>query len=127
MEDEDLIKFQWKNDILICNIITEKTIDEKTAIRLVSLRKVETKNKPIKIVMIFPKLTHMDKGGRDYLSSDEAKKGILASAMVVKTVIGKVVINFFLKLNNRNDNAIPNKVFNTEDEALEWLENLPLN
>lgn len=125
MNPEELIAFEWKDDILICRILIQKSINKEIAKQLVQCRKEACKNQPTKLIMVFPKLTNMDKSGRDYLSSDEAKEGVIAGAMVTTTIIGRVIINFFLKLNNKNEDDIPNKVFNTEEEALEWIQNLP--
>ena len=127
MEENRLIKFEYKDDILIARYDSNKSITKNIAIEMVKERKDYTQGKSVKIVMVFPHLTNMDKGGRDYLSSDDAKEGILATAMVTNSIIGRVIINFFLKLNNKNNQDFPNKVFNNEEDALEWIKKIPLN
>ena len=42
-------------------------------------------------------------------------------AMVSKCVLGRAIVNFFLKLNNKGREEYPNKVFSTEEEALQWI------
>lgn len=82
------------------------------------------KNKSCKVIIVFPKLSSMDKAGRDYLSSPDAKEGITASAMVTTSILSRVIINFFLKLNNNDKGDVPNAVFSSEEDALIWLKEL---
>ena len=124
MIESDLLQFEVVDGITVARYSSNKPITAEVAKILVQKRKEFTQNKPCKVAIVFPNLTSIDKGGRDYLSSDDAKENIEASAMVTDSVLGKVVVNFFLKLNNRRNNDIPNKVFNTEKDAIEWLKNL---
>lgn len=127
MKEQELITFEYKNDILIATYIGKKSVTRSVAEQIVASRKAFTQGKPVKIVVLFPHLTNMDKGGRDYLSTDEAKEGVIAMAMVASTIIGKVIINFFLKFNNRGANDTPNKVFNNVEDALKWIKKIPVN
>lgn len=120
LTEEDL-HFEIKQDILIARYTSGKTIIAEIAKNLVEKRKEFTQGKPYKIVFVFPKLTNMDKGGRDYLSLPASKEGVLASAIVINSILGRVIINFFLKHNNNANNEFPTKVFSNEAEALKWI------
>ena len=127
MDNSEMMSFEFKEGILIATYLSNKAITEQIAIELVKKRKEFTGGKDVKMIMVFHALTNMDKGARDYLSTAEAKEGVLASAMVADSVIVKVIINFFLKLNNNNNNEIPNKVFNNVDDAMEWIKKIHVN
>lgn len=114
-------------DILVARYVSDKPITSDIAKQMVDERKRFMNNESCKMCIVFPKLNSVDKGGRDFLSSDEAKEGVEASAMVASSVLGRVIVNFFLKLNNRNGNDIPNKVFNSEEEAIIWLREIEQN
>jgi hypothetical protein len=101
-----------------------RPVTGEIAQELVRRRKAFTNNERCNLVIVFPKLSNMDKSGRDYMSSDEAKEGINASAMVTHSVLGRAIINFFLKLNNNNKKDIPTRVFNSEQEAISWLKEI---
>ena len=126
MDDEKLQELEFfENNILIVRYLSNRSITKEIAKKLVQERKDFARGKEIKLIMVFPQLSNMDKGGRDYLSSEDAKEGVLASAMVVNTVIGKVIMNFFLKLNNKGNDDVPNKVCHTVEEAIEWIKKYP--
>lgn len=116
------LEFERVDDtIIIARYLDSRPITGEIAREMVRLRKEFTQNKEFKTVIVFPTLTNMDKAGRDYLASDEAKEGIIASAMVSKSVLARAIINFFLKLNNKGRNDYPNKVFSSEKDALQWI------
>jgi hypothetical protein len=126
MPNDSKVQFTFKENVLIAHYKSTKAITVEIAKELVRLRKIQTNQEPCKLIIVLPKLSSIDKAGRDYLSSAEAKEGIIASAMVAKSILGRVVINFFLKMNNNSDTSFPFKVFNDEDEAFEWIKKLDL-
>lgn len=60
----------------------------------------------------------MTREARAFYSGPEPKKGITAVALLTKSVMGKVVANFFLKLTVQ---SVPTKMFTNFEEAKEWL------
>jgi len=63
-------------------------------------------------------ILEIQKAARDLLSSEEGTQQLKASALVLNTAYGRIVGNFFVKLTKP---AIPVKVFNNKQHALEWL------
>ena len=124
MQDDQYLHLRYDDDILIATFIKNVSITEEVAKQMVAERKAFTGNREVKVLIIFPKLSNMDKGGRDYLSTDEAKEGIKAGAVVTKSMLARVIINFFMKLNNNDKDPYPSKIFNTEEEALKWLKSV---
>jgi hypothetical protein len=113
-----------KNNIVITRYLDTRAVTGPVAEEMVRRRKEFTNNEPCKVITVFPKLSNMDKAGRDYMSSEDAKEGIIASAMVTNSILGRAIINFFLKLNNKDRQDFPSKVFNTEEEAIQWIKEI---
>lgn len=61
----------------------------------------------------------MSKEARDYFSSDEGIYLVKASSIVIDSVFGSFLVNFFLKVTNPK---IPVKVFSDIKKAKKWLE-----
>ena len=124
MTTTETTEFEMIDDILVARYISGKAITEKVAKEMVRSRKEFMKNKACKAIIVFPRISSMDKGGRDYLSTQEAKEGIMASAMVTTSILSRVIINFFMKMNNNENNNIPTAVFSSEEDAMTWLKEL---
>ncbi len=62
----------------------------------------------------------IDRDARDYLSSAEGTKGIVAGAIITDSAFNKHMANFFMKI-SFSKAIIPGKVFSSEDEAISWL------
>lgn len=85
-------------------------------------RKKWTAEKDMKIISIFPKVKGMTKEARDLMGGDEAKEGLLASAVVVESKLSKIIANVFFSFNlQRTKNDPPIRLFNTKEEAMLWL------
>jgi hypothetical protein len=59
------------------------------------------------------------KEARDYFASDEGVSLLLASALILDSVLGKFLGNFFLQINKPKT---PLKLFIDEKEAMKWLQ-----
>lgn len=62
----------------------------------------------------------IDRDARNYLSSAEGTKGIVAGAIITDSAFNKHMANFFMKI-SFSKALIPGKVFSSEDEAISWL------
>jgi hypothetical protein len=91
----------------------------------VAKRKEITNHQDCKFLLIMPRLTAVSKEVRDYLSSPDAKEGIFASAMVTKSPVVKIIIRFFMGINNKKHD-VPSKIFNSESKAIDWLNNIAI-
>lgn len=123
LEDEDL-QMTFVDDILVVRYLTKKPITLEIAKTLVERRKEITKYQECRVAIVMPNLSNITKEARDYLSSEDATELLEASAMVTGSILGRVIVNFFLKLNARRNNGVPNQVFNNEEDAIMWLKNL---
>jgi hypothetical protein len=69
-------------------------------------------------VVFIDGLKSITKEARDYLAED-GTIGLIAGALVMKSVYNTFIGNFFLKLTNP---PFPSKIFTDVNVALEWLE-----
>lgn len=70
------------------------------------------------IYMIAESTTQFTNEAREFSASKEGLRFSKAEALIVKNLAQKIVVNFYLKINNP---SVPSKAFNTEEEAIEWL------
>jgi len=59
-----------------------------------------------------------DHDARRRMEHDDARKGIIKTAIVVNSKVQEVMANFFLYINKPK---VPLRIFTKEDEALRWL------
>jgi hypothetical protein len=63
-------------------------------------------------------VTSITKKARHFLAGDGQVKMITASALLVKSPVSRIIGNFFIGLNRPK---IPVRLFDSEEEAVEWL------
>ena len=62
--------------------------------------------------------SNMDKGARTLFASKAAVTNVTAGGLLIDSAIHKMLINAYLLFDQPN---VPNKVFTSEDKALNWL------
>ncbi len=89
---------------------------EETKATIESLKKMLSGKK----VCILADVTHSSQSSREIRSyaEEELPKFIKAIAMVSDSALGKMLANLFLTIKSH---PYPTKMFNTEEEAREWL------
>lgn len=113
--------FETQGNILIVRYKTNLPMTKEIAEAIVDHRLKLANGRNFKMVIVLPQLRVVEKEARDFLSTERGIEGISASAMVTQSPISRAIINFFLKINFNRPNNIPNKIFNTEEKALNWL------
>lgn len=66
-------------------------------------------------------LKSITKDARDFLSSDEARKGVKATAILVAGYLSSTIANFFLKVNVKKP-KVPTRIFSDKQKAINWLQ-----
>ncbi len=74
--------------------------------------------KPRPFLIDISKVKTMSREAREFYSRSELKEAINAVAILTNSSVGKYVANFFLMLTTQ---AVPTKMFNDSEEAMEWL------
>ncbi|MEX1002173.1 MAG: hypothetical protein WDZ35_08670 [Crocinitomicaceae bacterium] len=117
--DNHFMRLEWKDDI-VYGLYKDVNVDLEMAKNVVKNRLEFTNHESVPLLVREAKFKGFDRDARQYLSSEEGLKGILAGAIVVKTAFSSHLANFFLKI-SMGKPKIPAKVFSSEAEAENWL------
>jgi len=96
-----------------------KVIDLETAKVAVASRIAISNGVAYPILADARHVSSITKEARDYFASTEGTGLMLASALLLDSVLNRFLGNFFLQINKPK---IPLKLFTDENEALKWLE-----
>lgn len=109
---------------IICTSIKQgATIEYEDAVLNIQTSFEVNGNKPFKLIIDPSGAQHISRKARTYLSSKSATQKIQAVAIYAINNIGKIIGNFFIGI-NRPPMAI--KLFESKDEATEWLRRHPV-
>jgi len=75
------------------------------------------------LLLKFELVKSISREARGYLSSEAPAKYTNACAILTNSPIGRVIGNFLIGLNKT---IYPTRLFNTEEEAIEWLKNFKI-
>jgi len=90
----------------------------KDALESMEVIKRISKGRKLPIMIDMGKVHSMDPEARAYYSGNEAFSATSAAAAVTKSLMSRLIGNFFLGFNKPE---YPRKVFSNESEALDWL------
>ena len=76
------------------------------------------KGKRLPALTDFRGLKSMTREARVYYSGEEVAKYVNAGAVVIGSPVSRIIGNFFMGLNK---SIIPNRLFTSESQAIEWL------
>lgn len=114
----------WVEDGILYGEFKYDLIDKAAAIQCVELRIKALGDERLPALVDARKVKGIDKEARDYLSSDYGSQGLIASAVVIDSAVGKFLGNFFMHLNRPK---LPLKIFNKQEAALDWLQQFKVN
>lgn len=78
----------------------------------------EGKEYPL-LINVIP-VKNITKEARDFLASKKGCEGVIAAGILIDSVIGSMIGNFFISVNRP---LVPTKIFTGEEEAKKWLTN----
>jgi hypothetical protein len=116
--DTSLAFFEIKDGILYATYKQGITVNLDGAKEVVKNRLLFTENIPYPVIVMDKGVKSISKEARDYLAKDGAV-GLIAGALVLKSVYSTFLGNFFIKLTKP---PFPSKMFTDINAALEWLE-----
>ena len=109
----------YEPDLAHIDIIGDYLITEKE-VRVINTHLGELNEGNAMLILITAEeVTQFDDSARVFSASEEGSKYSLAEAFVVKSLSQRLIANFYVKVNKP---PIPSKVFNSEKEAIKWLE-----
>ena len=125
MKAEDLIRFEFREDILIAHSLVEDEIDLEIAELILEARLKLTADRDRKVITVFLRGSGMNKEARDFLGGPKGSEGISALAIVTNSQLRTMVANIFLSFNVKKEKIkTPMKIFKTVEEAYEWIKPL---
>lgn len=116
--DTPYVYLELQDNLLIGTYKKGLKIDLETAKEIIRTRLEFTDSKPVIALVRNLGVVSMDKKARDYLSSDEGIRGIIAGAMVLDSPFGSFLGNFYLSVTKPK---VPIRIFSKEEAALKWL------
>ena len=117
--DTQFVHYELQDDLLIGTYKKGLKISLEMAKEIVKARLELTGHQPVVALALNQGVLSMDKKARDYLSSDEGVRGIIAGAIVLDTPFGSFLGNFYLSVTKPK---IPLRIFSKKETALNWLQ-----
>jgi|SRR2546423_13159933 hypothetical protein len=107
-----------KDGILIGTYKKGLKINLQIAKEIVETRIGFTNNKLMPALIYNQGVISMDKGAREYFSSDEGVRGLKAAAIILDSPFASFLGNFFVFVNKTK---MPVRIFSSTPTALKWL------
>lgn len=115
--ENDEVKIESEDGILIANW-KRPLVDLNSAQQVVKHRLECTSFVPFPMLLNIKQLKSITKPARDFLASEKGCEGIIAGAFLINSSIGRILGNFFIRINRP---LRPAKIFTDEIEAKKWL------
>ncbi|HEY1045528.1 MAG TPA: hypothetical protein VGF79_03755 [Bacteroidia bacterium] len=122
--ENEHLKLEIRGEILEAVYKKGVKIDKKIAEELVKARKDFTGGRQFLFLIVDDGIVSMDKPAREYLSSEDATDGIIATAFIQNSLYSIMLINFFIGITRHK---IKVKAFTDKNEATNWLKNSTKN
>lgn len=106
---EGIIYARYKPDIVVTLELAKKMVKQRVDF---------AENVSYPAVVFIDGVKSITKEARDYLA-EEGTTGLIAGALVMKSIYSTFIGNFFLKLTKP---PFPSKIFTDVNEAVKWLE-----
>lgn len=115
--ENEAAKVWVDGNIMHCYFKTER-LDLDIAKECVNLRLEASGERFFPTLIDATGLKSVTKEARDYFGSEEGSRNIVASALIINSVVGKFLTNFFLQINKPK---VPIRVFTDKRDAVNWL------
>ncbi len=116
----DLGDFILREDGIIHIIPNSKKVTDKMARRVVQIVHSLMDGNPRGLLVDNRGLSSIERSARKVFADEMNNQYTVAVAMLIKSPLNKIIVNFFVRLNNLSK---PTKFFVSETEALNWLKN----
>jgi len=94
--------------------IVDKLIAQKAVISRLEL----SHGKSFPFLINIKSVKTVTKEARDFLASEEGCKGVTAASILIDSVIGSMIGNFFIRISKP---LVPTRLFTNEEDAKKWL------
>jgi hypothetical protein len=117
--DTPYVYYELQGDLLVVTYKKDIKVNPEMAKDIIRERHEFTNNKPVVLLVYNQGVVRMDKKAREYLSSGDGVKGIIAAGIVVGSPFTSFMANFFVSVNKPK---MPVRVFSNSEDALTWLQ-----
>jgi hypothetical protein len=117
--DTPYVHFELQDDLLICTYKKGSRLNLDMAKEIVKARLEFINYKPTLLLVYNQGVVSMDKKAREYLSTEDGVKGVIAAAIVVGSPFTSFMANFFVSVNRP---IMPVRIFSNAKGALKWLQ-----
>ncbi len=107
------------NGILYASYVDKIIITLEVAKKCVEDRHKVSNGKNYPLLINLQNVAGEEKAAREYYSSTEGMKNLIAGAFIVDSYLPALLANIYLKINKP---IVPARLFNYEESALKWLE-----
>lgn len=116
----------WLGDDGICYTVVKPNveIDIKDALANSLVIKEISSGQTFPLLVNLKAIKSITKDARDHFSMGNRTPGVNAIAMLIESPGSRIIGNFFLGLNKP---AVPTKLFNEKNQAMEWLKQFAKN
>jgi hypothetical protein len=116
----EYIVYSFENEILYATFLNNAAIDLVAAKKILQDRIgfIDGMGFPILVDSTGVKSTTKD--ARDFLSSEEARVGVKATAILISGYLSSAIANFFLKVTVKKP-LVPTRIFSDRQKAINWL------
>jgi hypothetical protein len=117
--DTPYVHLRIRDKILVGTYKKNLRINLEIAKEIVRTRLSFTGGKKMPSLILSQGVISMDRPAREYLASEEATQGLVASAIIVNSAFSSFLGNFFMKVNRTK---MPVKIFYDISMAEKWLQ-----
>ncbi|MCB0737426.1 MAG: hypothetical protein KDC92_07925 [Bacteroidetes bacterium] len=117
----EIFEYTWlEQNILYCEFLRSEITLESARLAL-DQRMAIQEGKVVYMIVDASRVGKISKPARDLMGSPEGYAKLHASALIIKSSLGKMLVNFFYKFSSP---PVPSRVFNTKEEAISWIKSL---
>ena len=117
--DTPYVYYELRGDLLVVTYKKDLKVNPEMAKDIIKERHEFTNNRPVVLLVYNQGVVRMDKKAREFLSSGDGVKGIIAAGIVVGSPFTSFMANFFVSVNKPK---MPVRVFSNSEDALTWLQ-----
>ncbi len=116
----EYITYSIENEILYATFLNNVAIDLLVAKKILQERILFINGKNFATLVDSTAVKSTTKEARDFLSSEEARVGVKATALLISGYLSSTIANFFLKVTVKKP-LVPTRIFSDRQKAINWL------
>ena len=112
------VRFEKEGRLLIATLLKGSRVNLSSAKEIAKTRLEISEGQQMLVLVEAQENLKFDKEARDYLSSEDGTRGVLATALHIKSPVQYAIAQFFLLANK---SKIPVKICYSREQGMDWL------